>query len=136
MEWEGLPPPGCTDEFIIFNDRLSFFQKILLMFLQPFDFVPFFQVLSSYKLRLKNLKFGGIDPEFVPMFNCVVMLKHYIKTICYCCSLCAAKEKKFVDSCTAPLATGHVEPVLTAPGQQTMAMSDMLDEGGMAGMSG
>ena len=107
VEWDGLPPPGCNNDFMIFDDKLSFIQKILLMFVDLFfGFAPFFQVIASYlgyKMRLKNLTFGGITPQFVPEFTFGLMLKHYLKSCCYFFGLCAAKEKKFVDMNIGPL---------------------------------
>lgn len=68
VTWYGQPPVGATHEFIIFNDKLKCPQKFALKMMSVFfGWVPFFSVVStyfSYKWRLSNLLFGGIQPTF------------------------------------------------------------------------
>ena len=71
VEWVGAAPPGATNEFQIFHDKLVCMQKLKMMvFKLLFGWVPLLQVISSYyshKLRLGNLTFGGIQPVFVSL---------------------------------------------------------------------
>jgi len=65
VEWVGAPPAGTNNEFQIFNDKLVCTQKLNLMCLECWcGCIPFFQLYSatySYKMRLGNLTFGGIQ---------------------------------------------------------------------------
>ena len=73
VTWYGKPPPGATNEFIIFNDKLKCPQKCGLSLMGLFfGWIPFFSVIQtyySYKFRLSNLLFGGIQPTFKPEYT-------------------------------------------------------------------
>ena len=43
---------------------------------------------DSYKLRLSNLQFGGIQPEFGPGYSCCAMFGKYLSTMCWCFNCC------------------------------------------------
>ena len=48
---------------------------------------------DSYKLRLSNLQFGGIQPEFAPGYSCGAMFGKYLSTMCWgfnCCGIWCA----------------------------------------------
>ena len=87
VEWVGAAPPGATNEFQIFHDKLVCMQKLKMMvFKLLFGWVPLLQVISSYyshKLRLGNLTFGGIQPVFVSLaqtpWNGVALLKRLLR---------------------------------------------------------
>lgn len=85
VEWVGAAPPGATNEFQIFHDKLVCTQKLkMMLFKLFFGWVPLLQVIASYyshKLRLGNLTFGGIQPVFVsrPNPNEVALLKRLLR---------------------------------------------------------
>lgn len=84
VTWYGKPPPGATNEFIIFNDKLKCPQKFALTMMGVFlGWVPFFSVVQtyfSYKWRLSNLLFGGIQPTFKPEYTVENFFIKYVTT--------------------------------------------------------
>ena len=118
VEWDGAPPPDTTNEFQIFDDKLVCCQKLTMMLFNIFfGFLPFLQIFAatckqrffnrcctlrplncavadSYKLRLSNLKFGGIQPEFSAGYSCGAMFGKYLSTMCWgfhCCGIWSAR---------------------------------------------
>ena len=48
VEWDGAPPPGTTNEFQIFNDKLVCCQKLTMwLFNLFFGFLPFLQIFAA-----------------------------------------------------------------------------------------
>jgi hypothetical protein len=110
VEWEGLPPPGTDNTFVIFTDKLKCPQKMALKLLSLcFGFLPGFQVLSSYfsyKWRLKNLLFGGITPHFGPDYTLENFFMKYFMTGLWGLGFCTAWERVWVDD-LIEVHTGH-----------------------------
>ena len=135
VEWEGLPPPGLNNEFQIFNDKLNFIQKIVVMFCELcLMWVPFMQpwgAYISYTLRLKNLEFGGAKPKFVPEFTLQALFRHYIRSLCLFGGLCIGKQKQFVDSNIA-----QPEPDLESTGSAPMPQPPRMQTISPQGPSG
>ena len=65
-----------------------------------FGFLPCFSVISSwyaYKLRLSNLRFGGVQPVSGPGYTLCNMLGKYCQTLCWGLGFCGAWEAAWVD---------------------------------------
>lgn len=110
LVWKGGTPMGYNDQFRIFDDKLTCFQRFKLALLNVFGgflsyvpiigaFWPIAQVAQwyRYKLDLYNMKFGGANPFFVKDFTmCTYTCKYYTIGVC---GLCAMPVKRYVDSC-------------------------------------
>lgn len=110
LVWKGGTPMGFNDQFRIFDDKLTCFQRFKLALLNVFGgflsyvpiigaFWPIAQVAQwyRYKLDLYNMKFGGAQPSFVKGFTmCTYTCKYYTIGVC---GLCAMPVKRYVDSC-------------------------------------
>ena len=65
------------------------------------DFVPFFWLISKhyeFKLRLSNLKLGGVTPTFKPEYNIVNHFSHYCSTCFFGYGWCRWQQTTWVDS--------------------------------------
>ena len=120
VEWNGSPPPGTSNEFVIFDDRLRCTQKCQLMCFQCLcGCIPCFQTCSdtySYRLRLENLTFGGVKPQFGNDFSCSAMYCKYVSTLCWLCGCCKVWRDQWVDEQIVVMPVGVISP--PTPGMQ------------------
>ena len=101
--WQGKPPPGYNNQFRIFDNKFSLCQKFRIFMLQLLlsllSFVPFASLILpwyNYKIRLRNMKFGGSDPYFDKGFT----VTQYIAKWCTvgACGCCGMALKRWVDT--------------------------------------
>jgi len=110
LVWEGGTPPGYNNQFRVFDDILTCCQKLKMIGLNALggclSIIPILGALwpvaqfaqwYRYKLDLRNMKFGGSQPEFIKEFTaCNYIYKYYTVGIC---GLCGMPLKRYVDTC-------------------------------------